>query len=180
MAKSNRALKYFEPPVSEDRIKLNHKAVAKVTKALGSPDVSFTPEEAAAIMKNAFHNHPEVMAELMRELASDYSDVYLNAYEVALKGIWELGRFRPELPLLLEGSTTDFYAKVACLKGEGSERVKFDTAALLTENIMAAERTEFGEPDAVDYSKKLHAIMLRTPRRKASKAWKLFLREPIS
>jgi hypothetical protein len=180
MAKSNRALKYFESLVSEDRVELDHQAVKKVAMALGSPDVSFTPEEAAAIMKNAFYNHPEVAAELMREFASDYSDVYLNAYEVALKGIWELGRFRPELPLLTEGSTSDFYARVACLKGEGSERVKFDTGALLNENIIAAERTEFGEPDAIEYSRKLHAIMHRTPRRKASKAWKLFLRVPIS
>ncbi|HSE42655.1 MAG TPA: hypothetical protein VLH08_17940 [Acidobacteriota bacterium] len=177
MAKSNRALKFQQVPIirTQDRVELNADDVRRVAFALGSPDVSFSEEEAAAIMKNAYHNHPAITAALLKQLAADHSDLFLSAYDVALKGVRELGKFNPEIPIFSEESTNDFFACVAGLSGPGSERLKFDVAKLLTENIISAENTGLAESDAIVYSKKLSMIMQRRPRRKASKAWRLLL-----
>ena len=173
MVRSNSALKHSEPSADAGLSELDAVAVERIAKALGSDDSIFTSEDAAWIMKNAYQNHPQIAAQLLKQLASEQTELFINAYDVALKGIRELGRFDPEIPLLSEGSTNDFFSKVADLKGAGSERVKFDIAKLLTENIIVAENTTFGEPDAIEYSKKLGAIMQHIPRKKASRAWRL-------
>jgi hypothetical protein len=177
MAKSNRALKFqqIQSTKEQDRVELNPEDVRRVAFALGSPDVSISEEEAAAILKNAYQNHPAIAAALLKELAANQTDLFLNAYDVALKGIRELGKFNPEIPLFSEELSNDFFACVALLRGPGSERLKFDAAKLLTENIIAAEDTGLAESDAILYSKKLSMIMQRRPKGKASKAWRLLL-----
>jgi hypothetical protein len=176
MAKSNRALNFQQIPITkQDRIELNPEDVSKVAFALGSPDAYFTEEEAAAIMKNAYQNHPAIAAALLKHLAGNQTDLFLSAYDVALRGIRELGKFNPEIPIFSEEITNDFFAHVAGLNGPGSERLKFDVAKLLTENIIAAENIGLAEADAIVYSKKLSMIMQRRPRGKASKAWRLLL-----
>jgi hypothetical protein len=77
--------------------------------------------------------------------------------------------------MLSDGSTNDFFSKVADLRGTGSERVKFDIAKLLTENMIAAENTPFSEPEAIEYSKKLGAIMKHVVRKRGPGAWRLLI-----
>lgn len=125
----------------------------------GEDTEPFSPQEVAFFMKKAYKEHPQIVAEILRELCCTDCEPYTEAYHVIMSGIRELGKFLREEPRLSGTSTNDFFTKVAELEGPGSDRVKSDVARLLNENIAAAESARFGKADAVEYAERLGTIL---------------------
>ena len=119
----------------------------------------FSPQEVAFFMRNAYEYHPNVVAEILKDLCREECEPYTTAYRVILSGIRELAKFLTEEPRLSGTSRNDFFIMVAQLKGTGSSRVQSDVIKLLNENIAAAEQARFGKADAVEYAKRLGNIL---------------------
>jgi hypothetical protein len=119
----------------------------------------FSPQEVAFFMRNAYEQHPKVVAEILQELSREECEPYTIAYRVILSGIRELARFLPEQPRHSGTSPDDFFMMAAKLADAGSARVKSDVIKLLNENIAAAEQSRFGKADAVEYAKRLGNIL---------------------
>jgi hypothetical protein len=119
----------------------------------------FSPQEVAFFMRNAYENHPKVVAEILQKLTGEECEPYTVAYRVILSGIRELAKFLPGEPRLSGTSLHDFFIMVAELTGSGSARVQSDVIKLLNENIAAAEQPRFGKADAIEYAKRLGNIL---------------------
>lgn len=136
---------------------MNVKNLANVIA--GEEAEPFSPQEVAFFMRNAYEKHPNVVAEILQELAREECESYTVAYRVMLSGIRELAKFLPEEPRLSGTSPDDFFSRVAELKGTGSASVQSDVIKLLNENIAAAEQARFGKADAVEYAIRLGNIL---------------------